>query len=61
MEKAKKGDRFIKPSKNKIYVVKKVMLKGVWVVLKEENGDHQILASQESLRTRRKWKKDRGG
>lgn len=57
MEKAKKGDRFIKPSKNKIYVVKKVFLKGNWAVLKEENGDHQILAPQESLRTRRKWKK----
>ena len=59
MERAKKGDRFIKPSKKKIYVVKKVFLKGDWPVLKEENGDHQILASQESLRTRRKWRKDR--
>jgi hypothetical protein len=61
VEKAKKGDRFIRPSKNKIYVVMKVILKGDWAVLREENGDHQILASQESLRTRRKWKRDRGG
>ena len=57
MKKAKKGNRFIKPSKKKIYVVKKVILKGDWAVLKEENGEHQILAPQESLRTRRKWKK----
>jgi hypothetical protein len=61
VEKAKKGDRFTKPFKNKIYVVKKVILKGDWAVLKEENGDHQILASQESLRTWRKGKKDRRG
>ena len=60
MEKAKKGDRFIKLSKKNIYVIKKVILNGDWAVLKEENGDHQILVSQESLRTRRKWKKDRG-
>lgn len=60
MEKAKKGDRFIRPLSNKIYVIKKVIPKGDWPVLKEENGDHQILASQESLRTRKKWKKDRG-
>jgi len=59
VKKAKKGDRFLKLSKNKIYVVRKVILKGDWVVLREENRDHQILASQESLRARRKWKKDR--
>ena len=61
MKNAKKGDRFIKPLKNKVYVVKKVILKGDWAVLQEENGSHQILASQESLRTPRKWKKDRRG
>jgi hypothetical protein len=60
VEKIKKGDRFIKPSRKKIYIVKKVILNGDWAVLKEENGDHQILAPQESLRRRRKWKKDRG-
>jgi hypothetical protein len=51
VEKAKKGDRFIKPESKKIYVVSKVVLNGDWVVLKEEQGNHQILTSQESLRT----------
>ena len=58
MEKPKKGDRFIKPFKKKIYIIEKVILKGDWVILKEEDGDHQILASQESLKTHRKWKRD---
>ena len=57
MEKTKKGERFIKPCKNKIYVVRKVILNGDWAVLREENGDHQILTSQESLRACRNWKK----
>jgi hypothetical protein len=61
VKKAKKGDRFIELSKNKIYVVKKVIVKGDWAVLREENGDHQIVVSRESLRARRKWKKDRRG
>jgi hypothetical protein len=61
VEKAKKGDRFIRPLKNRIYVLKKVILKGDWAVLQEENGNHQILVSQESLRTPRRWKKDRRG
>jgi hypothetical protein len=61
MKKTKKGDRFIKPSKKKIYVVKKVILNGDWAVLEEENGDHEILTSQESLMTPRRWKKDRRG
>jgi hypothetical protein len=54
VEKAKKGERLTKPSKKKIYIVKKFIQMGNWAVLKEENGDHQILASQESLRTWRK-------
>jgi hypothetical protein len=50
VEKAKKGDKFIKPESKKIYVVSKVVLNGDWVVLKEEHGNHQILTSQESLK-----------
>ena len=51
MEKAKEGDRFIKPDSKKIYIVTKVVLKGDWVILKEEGGDRQMLTSQESLKT----------
>jgi hypothetical protein len=51
VEKAKEGDRFIKPDSKKIYTVTKVVLKNDWVILKEEEGDHQILTSQESLKT----------
>ena len=54
MEKAKEGDRFIKPDTGKIFEVARVVIGGEWVVLKEEDGDRQILTSQESLRT---WKK----
>ena len=51
LEKAKEGDRFIKPDSKKIYIVTKVVLKGDWVILKEEGGDRQMLTSQESLKT----------
>lgn len=51
MEKAKEGDRFIKPDSKKIYIVTKVVIKGDWVILKEEGGDRQMLTSQESLKT----------
>jgi len=51
VEKAKEGDRFIKPDSKKIYIVTKVVLKGDWVILKEEGGDRQMLTSQESLKT----------
>jgi hypothetical protein len=51
VEKAKKGDRFIRPDSKKIYIVTKVVINGDWVILKEEGGDHQILTSQESLKT----------
>lgn len=51
MEKAEKGDRFIKPDSKNIYVVSRVVLDGDWVVLREEQGNHQILTSQESLKT----------
>ena len=61
MEKAKEGDRFIKPDSKKIYTVTKVVINGDWVILKEEDGDHQILTSQESLRTWISAKKDEGG
>jgi len=54
MERAKEGDRFIKPDTRKIYGVARVVMDGDWVVLKEEEGDRQILTSQESLET---WKK----
>ena len=54
MERAKVGDRFIKPDTGKIYEVARVVMSGDWVVLIEEEGDHQILTSQESLET---WKK----
>jgi hypothetical protein len=54
VEKAKEGDRFIKPDTERIYEVARVVIGGDWVVLKEEGGDHQILTSQESLET---WKK----
>ncbi len=51
MGKAKEGDKFIRPDSKKIYVVSKIVLNGDWVVLKEEQGNHQILTSQESLKT----------
>ena len=58
MERAKEGDRFIKPDSKKIYVVVRVVIAGNWVVLKEEGGDRHILTSQESLETWIKYKKD---
>jgi hypothetical protein len=54
MERAKEGDRFIKPDTGRIYEVARVVIGGDWVVLKEKEGDRQILTSQESLET---WKK----
>ena len=48
---AKEGDRFIRPDTNKIYVVRKIVLKGNWVILVDEDEEHQILTSQESLKT----------
>jgi hypothetical protein len=51
MEKAKEGDRFIKPDSEKTYIVTKVVINGDWVILKEEGGDRQMLTSQESLKT----------
>ena len=61
MEKAKEGDRFIKPDSKKIYTVTKVVINGDWVILKEEDGDHQILTSQESLKTWINAKRDERG
>jgi hypothetical protein len=60
VEKAKEGDRFIKPGSDKIYVVSKCVLNGDWVVLKEDPGDHQILTSQESLKTWEKCENNEG-
>jgi hypothetical protein len=51
VDKAKEGDRFIKPDSKKIYIVTKIVIKGDWVILKEEKSEHQILTSQESLKT----------
>jgi hypothetical protein len=50
-EKAKEGDRFIRPDNKKIYIVTKIVIKGDSVILKEEGGDRQMLTSQESLST----------
>ena len=61
VEKAQEGDRFIKPDSKRIYVVTKVVINGDWVILKEEGGDHQILTSQESLKTWISAKKDEKG
>jgi hypothetical protein len=61
MRKAKKGDKFVKPESKKIYVVSKVVLNDDWVVLKEEHGNHQILTSQESLKTWTKRGKNKDG
>ena len=61
MEKAKEGDRFIKPDSKRIYVITKVVINGDWVILQEEGGNHQILTSQESLRTWINAKKDETG
>jgi hypothetical protein len=55
---AKEGDRFIRPDTNKIYVVKKIVLKGDWVILMEEGGEHQLLTSQESLKMWTKMEKE---
>jgi hypothetical protein len=51
VEKAKEGNRFIRPDSKKIYLVTKVVMKNGRVILKEEGGDHQILTSQDSLET----------
>ena len=61
MERAKEGDRFIKPDTGKIYEVARVVMGGDWVVLKEEEGDHQVLTSQESLGTWEKYRREKGG
>jgi len=60
VEKAKKGDRFIKPDSAKIYKVMKVVINGDWVILREEDGENQILTSQESLETWIKVKEGNG-
>jgi hypothetical protein len=61
VEKAKEGDRFIKPDSKKIYIVTKVVINGDWVILKEEGGDRQMLTSQESLKTWINTKSDQKG
>jgi len=57
VEKTKKGDRLIKPGGKKVYVVTKVVINDDWVILKEEDGERQILTSKESLET---WIKKKG-
>jgi hypothetical protein len=59
VNKAKEGDKFIKPDSKRIYIATKVVINGDWVILKEEGGDHQILTSQESLSTWIKAKNDK--
>jgi hypothetical protein len=58
VEKAKMGDKFIKPDSETIYVVVRVVLGRDWVILKEEGGDCHFLTSQESLETWIKHEKD---
>jgi len=57
VEKIKKGDRLIKPGSKKVYIVTKVVINDDWVILKEEDGERQILTSKESLET---WIKKKG-
>jgi hypothetical protein len=57
MEKVKIGDRFIKPDSKKVYVVTEMVVNDDWVILKEEDGEGQILTSKESLGT---WRKEEG-
>jgi hypothetical protein len=47
------GERFIGPSTEKIYVVTALVFDGSYVILREANGDHQILMTQKDLRA---WK-----
>jgi hypothetical protein len=56
MEKIKIGDRFIRPDSKKVYIVTKVVMFDEWVVIKEEDGERQILTSRESLKT---WMKEK--
>jgi hypothetical protein len=51
------GDRFIKPDSRKVYIATKVVVNDDWVILKEEDGECQILTSKESLKT---WIKEKG-
>ena len=60
VKESKKGDRFIKPDTKKIYEVMKVVINGGWVILKGEDGENQILTSQESLETWIKIKEANG-
>jgi hypothetical protein len=57
MEDVKIGDRFIKPDSKKVYVVTEMVVNDDWVILKEEDGEGQILTSKESLGT---WRKEEG-
>ncbi len=57
MEKAKIGDKFIKPDSKTIYIVVRVVLRRNWVILKEEGDDRYFLTSQESLETWIKYEK----
>jgi hypothetical protein len=57
MEDVKIGDRFIKPDSKRVYTVTEVVVNKDWVILKEEDGECQILTSKESLKT---WIKKKG-
>ncbi len=49
------GDRFVDPSTKKRYVVTELVFDGDYVILKEIDGDSDILMSQENLKA---WNED---
>jgi hypothetical protein len=46
----KQGDKFIDPLTKKVYVVTEVLFDGSYGILREADGNHQILMSQEDLK-----------
>ncbi len=57
MSEVKIGDRFIRPDNKKVYIVSRVVINDEWVVVKEEDGEGQILTSKESLEL---WIREKG-
>jgi hypothetical protein len=49
------GDEFIRPSTRIVYVVIEVLLDGNYAMLTEVDGNHQILMSQEDLKSGKGW------
>jgi lipocalin len=54
---AKRGDRFIDPFTKKSYDVTELVMDGSYAILKEVDGNHEILLSQEELK---KWRIEEG-